>query len=81
MNNALKYWPVFIVAMATAIAWGSQQSDITNLKEVQIQQQLNINEFQNLSTRQARIDERTKAIKENQQRQEQLLQTILDKLQ
>ena len=80
-NDLIKYWPIFAVALSGAVAWGAQQMEIKSIRDVQVQQQQNINTLHALGAKQARIDERTKAIKENQQRQEILLQDILRKLQ
>lgn len=81
LDNVLKYLPIGAVALGGAVAWGAQQAELKNLKDVQIQQQQQIGQFQELDKRQVRIDERTQSIKENQQRQEDMLRTIIERLQ
>jgi hypothetical protein len=75
------YWPVITAVFAGAVAWGGQQVQIQNLKEAQIQQVQIQAKQATIEAQAARVDERTKLILDAQQRQERMLQILIEKVQ
>ena len=77
MNTVLQHWQIIAAVIAASAAFGGQQVQIGNLKEaVQAQTQIQANQSE-MREQAARVDERTKAILEQQQRQEAMLQELL----
>lgn len=73
MGDILKLWPLFVSLGAVAASWGSQQVQLSDLKE-------EVKGRAYMEAQQARIDERTKAILESQRKQEDMMKQLLDKV-
>ena len=80
MNNLVKFWPIILSAVGVVSAFAVQHNEIAGLKEATKAHELKFQAWHEVDKRQVRIDERTKAIKERQEEQQQMLQTILEKL-
>ena len=70
MNVVLHHWPLIAAVVAASVAFGGQQVQIKSLEEaVKAQAEMQVQA--------ARVDERTKAILEEQRRQREMLERLL----
>ena len=81
MDQILRHWPIITVAFLGAAAWGGQQVQLQSVKETQQAQTEIIKKQAVIQQEQARIDERTRAIQKSLERNEKMLELLLERTQ
>ena len=81
MTALLKYWPLLAAVLAGAVAWGGQQVQIQSLEDA-VKAQTKIQERQSdIRAEQARLSEQNEAIQRGIERQDRMLQMLLERTQ
>ena len=80
MNRWLQWLPLISVAVASSIAWGTQVEKVNNLEQAMLLQQRQQERINQLQAQGARVDERTAAIKQMLEQQQQIMNIMLQRL-
>lgn len=74
------HWFLFAALVAMGVAWGEQRMRVETVEDAVKQQTIIQQQVQDNARRTERVDERTERMLEQQERQEQLLRLILEKV-